>query len=350
VVFRQGQSSQPDQAMRSVSRDGKTILLAGAWQGRPQVEIMGATYGKPGEPQHTRDATADVRKLVGNGNNFPVVDVAATGGDPDLNVVKTLDIRCRIDGQEQHLVFHDGDIVDFNVAGAMPPVTVEATPDGTAQLCVTKSGDYDCAFASGKTVTVSVPTVPEPVEVAGPWTVKFPEGWGALAQMQMEKLIPLNEHSDSGVKYFSGIATYQCQFDVPAELFAADHRINLDLGNVAVMADVTLNGEHLGILWKGPFQVDVTSKLRAGQNTVEIAVANLWVNRLIGDQQLPADSDRNDNGTLRSWPQWLLDGKPSPTGRFTFTTWELWRKNDPLVESGLIGPVRLVATICRRVV
>ncbi|HTV41534.1 MAG TPA: glycosyl hydrolase [Candidatus Sulfotelmatobacter sp.] len=349
VVFRRGQSVQPEQVMRSVSRDGKTVLLAGTFQNRPDVEILGATYGKPGEPKHTRDATADVRKLAGNGNNFSVADVAATGGDPDLNVVKTLDIHCRIDGQEQHLVFHDGEIVDFNVPGEMPPATVEAAPDGGAQLCVTEAGSYDCVFASGKTVTISVRAIPEPVQVDGPWTVKFPDGWGAPDQIQLDKLIPLNEHSDSGVKYFSGVAMYQCQFNVLPERFAAERRISLDLGNVAVMADVTLNGEHLGILWKAPFQIDVTSRLREGQNTLEIAVANLWVNRLIGDQQLPADSDRNKNGTLKSWPQWLLDGKPSPTGRLAFTTWELWRKDDPLVESGLIGPVRLVTTVCKPV-
>ena len=361
VIFRHGESTPTPQVLRSISRNGQTVLLSGSWQAEPRVEILSAIYGKPGEPQHTRDATADVRKLFRNGNNtFPVVKLAEIGGDPDLNVVKTLDIHCRINGHEQHLVFHDGDTVDFNVPGENPPATVEAAQDGAIQLCVTKPGDYRCLFVAAegppsesskaaRTVTVSVPTVPMPVELGGPWTVRFPNGWGAPPEIQLVKLASLHENSDPGVKYFSGTAMYQCQFDVSAELFAADRRISLDLGNVAVMADVTLNGRPLAIFWKAPFQMDVTSILRPGQNTLEVAVANLWVNRLIGDQQLPADAERNDNGTLREWPQWLLDGKPSPTGRFTFTTWELWRKNDPLVDSGLIGPVRLVTTICRRV-
>jgi hypothetical protein len=73
-------------------------------------------------------------------------------------------------------------------------------------------------------------------------------------------------------------------------------------------------------------------------------VSNLWVNRLIGDEQLPEDSDRNPEGNLRAWPQWLLDGQPSPTGRIAFSTWRLWKKDDPLQPSGLLGPVRLIAT------
>jgi hypothetical protein len=63
---------------------------------------------------------------------------------------------------------------------------------------------------------------------------------------------------------------------------------------------------------------------------------------MIGDEWLPEDSQRNADGTLKKWPEWLQQGKPSPTSRQTFSTWRLWKKNDSLLRSGLLGPVRLV--------
>jgi (4-O-methyl)-D-glucuronate---lignin esterase len=343
VVFRRVNSSAPTQIVRSVSLNGKMLLTADVQQAPTlHVEILSAVYGKPGEPQHLRDARSDVQKLVDSGETtFPVVKIAAMSGDPDYGVVKTLDIHCRINGKEEHLLLHDGDMVNFSVPGEIPPATVEASTDGRIQLCVTEPGNYICALATGKTVALAIPNIPEPITLPGPWTVKFPDGWGAPAQIELAELIPWNKHSDAGVRYFSGIASYHCEFEVPSELLAEDRCIELDLGDVSVMAEVILNGRRLGILWKSPFKMDVTSVLHAGQNTLEIAVANLWVNRLIGDQQLSPDAERNSDGSLASWPQWLLEGKPSLTGRFTFTTWELWHKDDSLVDSGMIGPVQL---------
>jgi hypothetical protein len=89
--------------------------------------------------------------------------------------------------------------------------------------------------------------------------------------------------------------------------------------------------------------VDITGAAKAGENALEIKVVNLWINRQIGDEQLPEDSDRNPNGTLKSWPRWLEAGQHSPTGRYTFTSWRLWKKDDPLAESGLLGPVTIQA-------
>ena len=118
----------------------------------------------------------------------------------------------------------------------------------------------------------------------------------------------------------------------------------LDLGRVKNLAEVSLNGKPLGILWKPPFRVDITGAAQPGKNKLEIKVTNLWPNRLIGDEQLA--SDREWNGKrLKEWPQWVLDGKPSPTGRFTFTTWHHWNKDDALLESGLIVPVRMICGV-----
>jgi hypothetical protein len=110
------------------------------------------------------------------------------------------------------------------------------------------------------------------------------------------------------------------------------------------MAQVSLNGKDRGILWKSPYRVEITNAAKAGDNALEVKVTNLWVNRMIGDETLPEDSTRNPDGTLKEWPQWVREGKSSPTGRSTFTSWRLWKANDPLQESGLIGPVTLHAS------
>jgi hypothetical protein len=131
----------------------------------------------------------------------------------------------------------------------------------------------------------------------------------------MEELVDWSKHSDPGVKYFSGRATYSTTFAWDRSLGARAARLLLDLGRVQVMAQVTLNGKDLGVLWKVPFQVEITSAVQPGVNTLEIAVANLWPNRLIGDQSLP------------------------PEKRIAWTTWNPYRKDSPLLESGLLGPV-----------
>jgi hypothetical protein len=89
--------------------------------------------------------------------------------------------------------------------------------------------------------------------------------------------------------------------------------------------------------------VDITDAAKPGENALEVRVTNLWVNRMIGDESLPEDSSRNPDGTLKEWPAWVREGKPSPTDRHTFTSWRLWKAGDPLLESGLLGPVTLRA-------
>ncbi|HRK21364.1 MAG TPA: hypothetical protein PLX06_06130, partial [Fimbriimonadaceae bacterium] len=177
--------------------------------------------------------------------------------------------------------------------------------------------------------------------LTGPWKVAFNPGWGAPPSISLAKLISWTEHPDSGVKYFSGSATYSREFRIPAAMAAKDRAIVLDLGRVKNFATVRLNGKELAVLWKEPFSVDLAGKLKPGLNRLEIKVTNLWVNRIIGDEQLPPDVEWQ-GVTLKGWPEWLMKGEPrSKTGRYTFTTWKFWNKDSPLLESGLIGPVQV---------
>jgi hypothetical protein len=222
-----------------------------------------------------------------------------------------------------------------------PSLTLARTANKAIAAVVSQPGQYTLQPAKGRARQFEIGPLPAPLVLQGPWEVRFAPNWGAPDRVTFEKLSSWSEHAEPGVKYFSGAATYAKTFDVPAEFVAKDHRLCLSLGQVAVIAEVTLNGKPLGTLWKAPFELDVTEAVRAGANTLEVKVVNLWINRQIGDELLPEDSDRNPEGTLKSWPPWLQEGKRSPTGRYTFTSWRLWKKTDNLVPSGLLGPVEL---------
>ncbi len=165
--------------------------------------------------------------------------------------------------------------------------------------------------------------VPTPVEtrlatVEGSWDVAFQPERGAPARLTLPALASWHENSDPGVKYFSGAGTYTRTIQAPAEWFERGSRLWLDLGDVKNIAEVTVNGKALGILWKAPFRVDVTSALKPGANALEIKVINLWVNRLIGDQQ------------------------PGTPRKYTYTALQFYRADSPLLPSGLIGPVQVI--------
>ncbi len=128
--------------------------------------------------------------------------------------------------------------------------------------------------------------------------------------------------------------------------------MHLDLGNVHVIAQVTVNGMDCGIAWKKPYRVEVTEAIKPGKNSIEITVANLWVNRMIGDQRFPDDLDwTDDTGStakgqgLTHIPGWVKTGGERPERRRkTFYAWK-WphmTTGKKLLTSGLLGPVKLI--------
>ena len=165
----------------------------------------------------------------------------------------------------------------------------------------------------------------------------------------------------STVRFFSGTARYFIKFPFRSHGVCPQNggacpqgkRVVLDLGDVREIAEVTVNGRAYPAIWKPPYQVDITDAL-GGRGTpdgtidIEIKVTNLWPNRLIGDARLPDDCAWDDGKKskgyplVKAWPDWLLRGSPSPTGRHAFSTCRLWTADDSLLESGLLGPVRLL--------
>jgi len=180
-------------------------------------------------------------------------------------------------------------------------------------------------------------------EIAGPWEVSFQPGRGAPARVSFDRLDSWSNQTNPGVKFFSGEAVYRKSLTLTRELAAQGKPLYLDLGRVEVMAEVTVNGHTFDTLWCAPYRLDISSVVKPGENLLAIKVVNLWPNRMIGDAQLPPDSARNggNTGSVTVWPDWLLAGKPSPSGRITWASNDPFSKDSPLLPSGLLGPVKL---------
>ena len=175
------------------------------------------------------------------------------------------------------------------------------------------------------------------MSLQGPWNVSFDPKWGGPADVEFPTLQDWSKHTEPGIKYYSGTAVYTKQFDYKETLSGS---LFLDLGLVKNIAKVWLNGHDLGTIWTSPWQVNVSGVLKQGKNELKIEVTNLWVNRLIGDEQKV-----NDGIVNGQWPEWLLKGKKRPSDRYTFTTYPHYTKDTPLLESGLLGPVHIIQVL-----
>jgi hypothetical protein len=206
--------------------------------------------------------------------------------------------------------------------GVIEPISYRLQGDHTlVPLALEPSDAVFVVFR--RPATASAVQVPDDVRTAlatleGPWSLSFQPGHGAPAQAQFDSLHSWSTQENPGIKYFSGTASYHKTLGAPTVWFGKSQRLELDLGNVSKIAQVLVNGHDLGILWKVPYRIDLTSVLHAGINQLEIRITNLWVNRLIGDRQ------------------------PGATA-VTFTTFNPYQADSPLLESGLLGPVTVSA-------
>lgn len=232
---------------------------------------------------------------------------------------------------------HGSTFVVFRTADAtLPPLQMKAPEaalavastkihswDGeNASLTVFEPGRYQLQTSGQRRGSIQTAAMPKPLEVEGPWTVYFAEGWGAPDSIRLDELASWTDHDNPAVRHFSGIAKYETTVELPADWLQDDGRVYLDLGSLWAVGEVWLNGKSLGVVWKPPYVLDVTSVLHAGENRLTVEVANTWSNRLVGDATLPKQDRLTRTNVLHN------NGK-------------LW-KGVPLQASGLFGPVRLI--------
>jgi hypothetical protein len=218
----------------------------------------------------------------------------------------------RVTGKAPELWHADTGIIEdatYSISAGHTTVPLHLEPWGTVFVVFRKP-----AKATSRTLPAMMETKLSTVD--GPWKVNFQPDRGAPPSTTLETLASWSDNADAEVKYFSGVGTYTNTIQAPAEWFKPGAHLWIDLGDVKNLADVTVNGKPLGVVWHIPYRVDATSALKPGVNELTIKVTNAWVNRLIGDQQPDAV-------------------------KYTFTVIHPYKANSPLLPSGLIGPVQI---------
>jgi len=223
---------------------------------------------------------------------------------------RTMDATFRVTGKRPELWHADSGLtepVSFHIENGRTTVPLEMEGNGSVFVVFRQS-------ASEPAGTVAARQETNVATLDGGWDVRFAPNLGAPEKITLDRLVSWTDNPDPGVRYFSGTAAYLKSFEVPGKWLNGGRHLMLDLGDLRELAEVSVNGHSVGIAWHPPYRVDVTDAVKSGTNTLEIKVTNLWVNRLIGDQQ------------------------PGAT-KYTFTVMPTYKADAPLRPSGLLGPV-----------
>jgi hypothetical protein len=212
---------------------------------------------------------------------------------------------------------------------------------------VARSGAYTMLWSDGARERMQI-SLPDGVELMRGWDVEFRPAQGTMFSRKFEGLHDWALDPDAQIRVFSGTAVYRKTLSVSAKDLEKNGAV-LELGDVQNVAAVSVNGKQVATLWAAPFRCDVTRWLKPGENRIEVAVTDRWVNRMIGDEALPADSryamdDPSEfkRGRLAELPPWYGDAAHTAARqRSTWASWQHFSKESKPVSAGLIGPVRL---------
>jgi len=250
-------------------------------------------------------------------------------GDTDIYFIVNLtdnpqdiDVRFRVSDREAELWYPDtGEIepASYNIVEGRTTVPLSLDQRESVFVVFRRAASSPSRTLSQK-VSTTLATI------SGQWDISFPPNLGAPENIRLDDLESWTVNNDEGVKYFSGTATYTKILQATQSWFRPGAKILLDLGVVGDIADVSVNGKAMGVLWKPPYRVDVTSALKPGENKLEIKVTNQWTNRITGDRTVAPDKRIFGGG---------------PAGR----RGGFFNRPMPLTESGLIGPVKVISEV-----
>lgn len=180
------------------------------------------------------------------------------------------------------------------------------------------------------------------------WTIHFEPKLDTPFTITADSLTDFSLSTDKRIKYFTGTTTYQTEITIPAQKLSGAPQVWLDLGEMNDIAEVSVNHMPADTLWYPPYRADISQYLQKGKNAIRITVTNNWANRMIGDEQYPADfewgTDRGEKlgRAMKAYPEWFLKGEPRPQkDRKCFEVWYYYRKDSPLQKAGLDGPVNI---------
>lgn len=259
----------------------------------------------------------------------------------DAEEARAFDLCFRVDGaagEAWNPVTGRSEMLAGDVADGCSRIAIDLAPYESRFLVFGEG----MRFADQSAIAPSEPQLLSEMESG--WTLSFDPLYGDAGTLDDVSLFDWSTSDVDEIRHFSGKATYRRSLSISTDDLGDEAEILLDLGQVENVATVRVNGETVDTLWTAPYVIDIARALRAGENAIEIEIANLWVNRLIGDAALPDTSGyvRDEKMPVRRMPDWYTANRPQPDGpRRTFTTMNFQQPDDPLVASGLIGPVSL---------
>ncbi len=214
-----------------------------------------------------------------------------------------------------------------HLVSADPELEVMQIADDNVLVATHSNGSYRIKTSNGNVAQFKIDGIASDIKLDGPWKVFFQSGLGTPDSVVFEELKSWTESDDLAIRYYSGSARYEKEFDLERDWIGGNRKIYLDLGRLWCVAEVFVNGQSLGVVWKPPYRVDISEVVKAGVNKLEVEIANTWANRLVGDA-LGSDGERYCRTNI------TRSGTPG----------KAW-KDVPLHQSGLLGPVKLTMVV-----